>query len=177
MIAVRNEDSIVPSFGDSLFWNSISHRAESKPAASATLLEHTVQLEAEEVCIAMHLICTICRAVVLAYNVVEKQNGMSSDNSKSLPVLTFSELISVLPTGSTSDIANALLEGIEYGMVLWIRRYERLSFSVPKAKSASEFIVGPAVPAVGAFRWVSQNLPDSVEELFIHTLSMLTHSS
>jgi hypothetical protein len=103
-------------------------------------------------------------------------------------------------TGSTSDVANALLEGIEYGMMLWNRRFERLSFKVRRSENsdkkhkrpsssadssrgpspsdgASAGEGGPAIPGIGAFYWISQNLPQQVEDLFFNTLTMLQRHS
>lgn len=84
--------------------------------------------------------------------------------------------------GSTSDIANALLEGIEYGMMLWNRRFERMSFTVRRAERFSKTDMGcskmgPAIPGIGAFYWISQNLPQQVEDLFFNTLTVLQKSS
>ncbi len=83
--------------------------------------------------------------------------------------------------GSMSDIANALLEGIEYGIMVWNRRFERLSFRVRCGKAVESDhsekcpidFIDPAIPGIGAFYWISRNLPKQVDDLFFKTLRKL----
>ena len=84
-------------------------------------------------------------------------------------------------------------------MMLWNRRFERLSFNIkrgehnrgkhssahsdtqdtPQNRGKMERIpdLGPAIPGIGAFYWISQNLPQQVEDLFFNTLTMLQRYS
>ena len=54
-----------------------------------------VQLDIEEIYIALHLVCTVCRAVILGYNAYEKQYPGQQEGK----LLKFSELVTILPTG------------------------------------------------------------------------------
>lgn len=65
--------------------------------------------------------------------------------------LTFSQLSSLLPTGSTSDAANALLEGIEYTVSVWKRKHLRLSLRSAAYGSLDAPLL---LPGLGAFQWV-----------------------
>jgi hypothetical protein len=53
-------------------------------------------IEADELYILLHLVCTICRAIILGYNAIEKSNA---SNPKHNSGVTFSELASAMPTG------------------------------------------------------------------------------
>jgi hypothetical protein len=105
-------------------------------------------LDLEELCISLHLICTICRLFIAGYNAAANHASYKSSNQP----LKFSELSSLLPTGSTSDAANALLEGIEYIVSIWKKKHSRLSL-----RTSAEGLVDASVltiPGLGAFQWV-----------------------
>jgi hypothetical protein len=53
-----------------------------------------MQLDIEEIYVALHLVCTVCRAVILGYNAHEKNNPGQEGQ-----LLKFSELVAILPTG------------------------------------------------------------------------------
>lgn len=61
---------------------------------STTPSSSDMHLDIEEIYVVLHLVCTICRAVILGYNAHEKKYGVSDGRQ-----LKFSELIAILPTG------------------------------------------------------------------------------
>ena len=68
----------------------------------------------------------VSRAIVLSHNKLAKDPSWDSANSAHL---TLEQLLQCLPLGTTSDVANSLLEAVEQCTGLWRRRFENLAFS------------------------------------------------
>lgn len=103
-------------------------------------------MEADELFSATQIMACLCKAIVLSYNGLEKREkerekekdpsnrgGASSpiptSNGRSTGILTFGSLMAALPPGTTSDIANSLLESLEHCTHLWRRRFEGVHFT------------------------------------------------
>lgn len=110
----EEQDLPFPSYQDARSWDN-SCAAESKSAkngpcrsvcffpSSPEMSNASLQLEIEEIYVVLHLICTVCRAVILGYNACEKVRGTLPDGE----LLKFSELLSILPTGkSQGELVN-----------------------------------------------------------------------
>eukprot|EP01041_Mallomonas_annulata_P002463 gene2463-4782_t len=90
--------------------------------------EPEFDLHTDEFFATVHLLSVICKAIILAYNAVEKEQ-IKLKKTVNLDHLTLGTLMSSLQAGTKSDLANALLEALEYCARLWRRRYDHLQFT------------------------------------------------
>jgi hypothetical protein len=175
---------------ESLF-SEINNDIAGKPFRSELRSEISLQiLDVEELCISLHLICTICRIFIAGYNAAANHPSFKSLKQP----LKFSELSSLLPTGSTSDAANTLLEGIEYIVSIWKKKHSRLSLRTTADGCVDVDASILMIPGLGAFQWVlahghpqpqppargqspshAHDLPDKAGSLVSRTLSTLLH--
>lgn len=99
-----------PSYKDAKTWGLMSasqprqvQKRHNQPFPSTSEMDVTnLQLEIEEIYVVLHLVCTLCRAVILGYNAWEKCRAGLSDGE----LLKFSELIALLPTGNCLRFQN-----------------------------------------------------------------------
>ena len=96
-----------------------------KPAAKAE--ETAFEMEVDEYFSVVHLLSVLCRAVVLAYNAYEKE-GHAAAGGGDVPLGT---LLRSLAPGTRSDIANALLAGLDHCAAAAKKRFDRFVAAVP----------------------------------------------
>lgn len=80
----------------------------------------------------MHLLSIVCRAIILAHNAMEKK-GVNIKTPSS-GAITFAFLLSHLPLGTKSDVANLLLESLEHWASVLNRRFDLMWFASPSAE-------------------------------------------
>ena len=132
--------------------------------------------EVDELLSVVQLLCVLCRAIVLAYNGWEKANGAESPTagsgsgsglslvsglvSGSAPTTapTFGELMSNLPPGTLSDVANSLLEALEHFSGLWRRRFDSVHFMRIQGQGAGGGVV-PSPVALATAGYMTQGWP------------------
>ena len=78
-------------------------------------------IEIEEYFAIIHILSILSRAIIFAYNNTTNKSNHSNQ-------LTLKVLLSNLPPGTKSDIANSLLESIEYLSLLWKKRFDLIEF-------------------------------------------------
>lgn len=136
-------------------------------------------IERDEFFAVMQLMSVICRALVLSYNAIDKahKSGLPSQSSDSY---TLRSLLSALPHGLTSDIANALLEALGNCAGLWRKRFEAVLFSTDiDSLEASMFVKSngtvssavtrfltierPIIPCKGLFELFVSRMPGNVD--------------
>jgi hypothetical protein len=93
-----------------------------KPAAKAE--ETAFEMEVDEYFSVVHLLSVLCRAIVLAYNAHEKEGKEGGE----VPLGT---LLRSLAPGTRSDIANALLAGLDHCAAAAKKRYDLFVPAVP----------------------------------------------
>lgn len=96
-----------------------------------------IPMDVEEYFVIVNIFSIIVRAIVLAFNITEK----SHKRIESTQDLSFEDLIESLPPGTKSDLANNLLEGIEYLASIWKKKYDRIEFSNTKQVNSSNSIL------------------------------------
>jgi hypothetical protein len=90
-------------------------------------------LDADEFFCIMYLVCTLCKLIIFGYNAIEKKSNTTNASTASSAIPTkysLEMLISILPVGSKTDIANSFLESLEHCMYIWRLRFETLHFSL-----------------------------------------------
>jgi len=88
--------------------------------------------EADEFFSAVQMLCVLSRALVLSYNALDKQHqgqGQGQGQQEEGEGVTFGSLLAALPPGTTSDVANSLLESLEHCAALWRKRFDSVHFS------------------------------------------------
>jgi hypothetical protein len=89
--------------------------------------------EGEEFFSAVQMLCVLSRALVLSYNALDKQQqsqGQAQGQGQGQEEgVTFGALLAALPPGTTSDVANSLLESLELCAALWRKRFDAVHFS------------------------------------------------
>jgi hypothetical protein len=115
--------------------------SNTKDQGNADIGTHRTDVDELFSCITV--MSVVCRALVLSYNQLQKETVVSDEDFD----LTLEKLLSYLPLGTTSDVANSLLEAVEQCTAMWRRRFENMAFldtgaeeeGVPKnAQSASQ---------------------------------------
>jgi len=142
----------------------------------------------------LNLLSILCKAIVLAYNNLEKQRPMGS-NSNSVPadslIVSFGTLMQSLQPGTKSDLANAFLEAVNYSSDIWKLRYENVSFfhsevaeeskngslNKPSSTNSSRDIIAkvavpnflrtlkPEMPGVAVVRIIGDTLAISLDDI------------
>jgi hypothetical protein len=95
--------------------------------------ENKQAIEIFEILSTLHLMSAVCRAIVLAYNVEEKQPVESANGS----AISFVNLMKHLQPGTKSDTVNTLLEATDYCANIWRSRYDVLYFRAEAENQAS----------------------------------------
>lgn len=115
--------------------------SNTKDQGNADIGTHRTDVDELFSCITV--MSVVCRALVLSYNQLQKETVVSDEDFD----LTLEKLLSYLPLGTTSDVANSLLEAVEQCTAMWRKRFENMAFldtgaeeeGVPKnAQSASQ---------------------------------------
>ncbi len=88
-----------PSYKASKMWDSpkdvpVDQKKWNGSEEYYSDLSSDLQMDLEEICISLHLVCIICRAVILGYNALEKQDRQYDGR-----LLKFSELLALLSSG------------------------------------------------------------------------------
>ena len=89
--------------------------------------ENACKTDIDELFSCITVMSVVSRALVLSYNQQKMQNG-SISNDACNSVLTLERLMSYLPLGTTSDVANSLLEAVEQCTAIWRKRFENMAF-------------------------------------------------
>lgn len=89
-------------------------------------------LDSDEFFAVMHLVSTLCKLIVFGYNALEKMNSQESTNSPTLHTL-----VSAIPLGTKSDLANSFLITLESCMSIWRQRFEAIHFPLNEANSSN----------------------------------------
>lgn len=89
----------------------------------------------------------VCRAIILSYNVYLKTNTNTTSNGLSngtiqpniltIKHLKLGELLEYLPPGSKSDIANQLLESLEFSGNIWKNKFDPIWFQTNQISYSS----------------------------------------
>ena len=87
--------------------------------------ESKLSIEIFEILSILHLLSALCRAIVLAYNVEEKQRKDRDTN----PQISFLDVMKYLQPGTKSDTVNTLLEATDFCANIWKHRYDVLYFN------------------------------------------------
>lgn len=111
--------------------------SKAKRAIEGTSLDADVMeaLDAEEFFCTMYLVCTLCKLIVYGYNALEKKHSGANTSRPS-----FHTLISTLPVGTKTDIANSFLEALEHCMFIWRQRFETLHFSLVLGQNSTSLV-------------------------------------
>jgi len=96
--------------------------SNTKELGSADVSTHRTDIDELFSCITV--MSVVCRALVLSYNQLQKESAVSDEQSD----LTLEKLLFYLPLGTTSDVANSLLEAVEQCTSMWRRRFENMAF-------------------------------------------------
>ena len=105
-------------------------------SATSKIEETPFEIEVDEYFSVAHLLSVLCRAIVLAYNAWEKKSGPRYVES-ALPLGT---LLRTLAPGTKSDIANALLAGLDHCASSAKRRFDKLVVACPT-------MLAPSIPS------------------------------
>ena len=84
----------------------------------------------------LSILSILCRSIILSYNVLAKQQAAAAAAASILPSVSpppppsarLGDLLQHLPPGSKSDMANQLLEFLEYSNGIWKQKYLALFF-------------------------------------------------
>lgn len=99
-------------------------------AASLTSTRSSESLDADEFFCLMHLLTILCKLILFGYNGIEKQRSKSASYEGGSAVATLEDIISALPLGSKSDLANSFLEILDQCTAIWRMRYDSIAFHV-----------------------------------------------
>ena len=134
-------------------------------------------LQTEEYFATLHILSVISRALILAYNSLEKEQ-MKHKRLVTVESSKLGALLGALQAGTKSDLANSLLEAMECSNGVLRRRYDSLEYSrsrppsqgdsnnlmkiLRKSYLRQEYIY---MPGAEFFRLVSDGIPIAVDEV------------
>ena len=111
-------------------WKSKKSKATKLP--SDVLLENISSIETEEYMRMLNLINTVCRTIVMAYNSAQKPNlpyQLVNPSSKANDSNIFDYMMDALSPGTSSDLANAILESMSLCGPVWKLKYDAQFFT------------------------------------------------
>lgn len=177
--ADRNKPNMKPEFcSDISFWGDGDSgiggagAEQDRPRELCNSVYGSIYRSIEEYYCVVNIYSILCRTVVLAYNVNDRKGEVTSPQ-KSSECLSLDVILRLLLVGTRSDIANALLESLEYLTTLWMDRYLHISFrQSEKLTNVSSpvyllkhyrmnylHVKSAELPLVGVFNAVSKDLP------------------
>jgi hypothetical protein len=114
--------------------------------------DHRKSIEVFEILSILHLLSSLCRAIILAYNVKEK-----SPDYKNSPPCSFVALMKFLNPGTKSDSVNTLLEATDYCANIWRQRYDVLYFNTEETIEKSK-LSNPQEIKIGTYKQFQKSL-------------------
>ena len=112
--------------------------------SNLTSKESKLSIEIFEILSILHLLSALCRAIVLAYNVEEKQRKDRDSN----PEISFLDVMKYLQPGTKSDTVNTLLEATDFCANIWKYRYDVLYFSTEDTEALGNIKEGGSIPKI-----------------------------
>merc|ERR1711998_211816 len=106
--------------------------------------ESKLSIEIFEILSILHLLSALCRAIVLAYNVEEKQRKDRDTN----PQISFLDVMKYLQPGTKSDTVNTLLEATDFCANIWKYRYDILYFNTEDTEALGNIKDGGPLPKI-----------------------------
>lgn len=169
-----NDSSLMQFLGIASGSRSASPALSSDAPISRTC---NLAIEVEELFVVVNVLYTACK-VVLQTNSSCKKYSKQTGNNFSLPTM-----VSVIPIGVKSDLANSLLESLTGFSFIWRRRFDRhlldslkesvtapCAISVPESNTVKELQLSsaskigsihqaPKMPTIAIFRTLCNGLP------------------
>lgn len=133
--------------------------------------------DSEEFFVIVHLLCIVCRSIIMGYLALEKQAASKSNQpSPQVGVLpSFGELQECLAPGVKSDLANSLLEALEKCRFCLRRRFEALWFLAIDWKQGQQ--PQPDKGSVGHIVDSSSLMKDNMEHYLTRTKPIVPASA
>jgi hypothetical protein len=140
---------------------SFGSKSMTQPTSAPQQQQASAEPDIDEVFSVIHLLGVICRAILLGYIAIGKQQSKASPVSNAMhsssgeAVYTFSQLFNALTPRTKSDVANLLLEAASHCNRLFRRRYNRLWLSPGDDRVAEDQVAGKL-----ASQWVQRSTHD-----------------